>query len=172
MPSLDAFAGVSQGWINQIAAVASGAVKETIEEGAQAMRDGINDSSTGTPWHLKKNQQNDFEDGARIGNRNPMVGEVDPHSGQMLASVSSAGPVKTNGGKHIEGFFGWIDAKEPYFLLQDVGNYGVGEQVGMGLLNNAMNNDSITQMSAYVAAKEKLISSLSAAGLKSSGGAR
>ena len=169
MPRLDAFTGVSQRWINQIAAVASGAVKDTIEAGAEFMREGINDRSTGTPWHLEKNQANGFDDGARIGNRNPMVGEVDPHSGQMLASINTAGPIRTNGGSNVEGFFGWIDTKEPYFLLQDVGNYGVGDEVGMGLLNKAMNNDSITQMGAYVAAKQRLIKSLSLAGLKPSG---
>jgi hypothetical protein len=170
VPNLNAFSGVSQGWINQIAAIATGAVRDAIDDGADFMREGIKDSPTGSTWHKEKNDANpDFADGARIGNRNPMFkkGEVDPNSGLMLASVSSAGPVRTGGGSAVEGFFGWIDTKQSYFLLQDVGNYGVGKQTGMGLLNKTMKpNSSITQMGAKVAAEQSLTKAMLAAGFK------
>jgi hypothetical protein len=171
MPKLQAFSGISQGWINQVTAIATGAVKDAIEKGADFMRDGIKDSPTGSTWHKNKNNANGFPDGARIGNKNPAFGEVDSKSGLMLASVSSAGPVRTSGGSSVEGFFGWIDTKESYFLLQDVGNYKVGKQTGMGLLNETMkSNSSITQMGAKVAAEQRLTKSMLSAGFKLSGG--
>jgi hypothetical protein len=166
MPKLDAFPGVSRGWINIMFAISTAAVKDAIDEGAKFMRDGIQDSPTGTPWHLNKNRANGFADGARIGNRSASFGETDPNSGLMLSSVSTAGPVRS-GGSNVEGFFGWVDVKEPYFLLQDVGNYGVGKQTGMGLLNQTMKpNTSITQYGAAVSAQQSLIKSLKASGLK------
>lgn len=172
MPNLNAFSGVSQGWINQVSATAAGAIKDSIDAGVTYMREVIQDSPTGSPWHVRKTDANPgFDPAARIGNRNSSFGEVDPKSGLMLASVSSAGPVRSAGGSTVEGFFGWIDTKESYFLLQDVGNYGVGKQSGMGLLNIAQNpGDSIKQMGAYVEAEQTLKKSMLSAGFKYSGG--
>jgi hypothetical protein len=172
MPKLEAFSGISQGWINQVTAIASGAVKDSINAGVAYMQEVIKDSPTGTPWHLNKNRANNFSEGARIGNNNPDFGTeaVDPNSGLMLSSVSSVGPVRL-GGDQIQGFFGWIDTKESYFLLQDVGNYGVGKQSGMGLLNIARNpGSSIKQMGAYIEAEQSLKKSMLSAGFKYSGG--
>jgi hypothetical protein len=169
MPRLDAFPAVSQGWINQVTAVSTAAVKDAIAEGADFMRKGIENSPTGTNWHSDKNAANPgFPDGARIGNRNPNFGTepIDPNSGLMLASVSTVGPVKSSASS-IEGFFGWVDDKEPYFLLQDVGNYSVGNQSGMGLINQAINPQAgVKQYGAALASQQSLIKSLKAAGLK------
>ena len=170
MPNLDAFPSVSRGWINQIAAIANAGVKDAIEEGAKFMREGILDSPTGdaNDWHLQKNEKNSFPSGARIGNKNPAVGDVDPNSGLMLASVSTAGPVK--GGSSVTGFYGWIDVKKQYFLDQDTGAYGVGAEVGMGLLNSGSGRGgALRDYGAKVAAEQVIIKSLRASGLKFSG---
>jgi hypothetical protein len=167
MPRLEAFPAVSQGWINQIAAVVNASVRDAIEEGAKFMREGILDSPTGDPndWHLGKNQSNSFPSGARIGNLSSTVGEIDPNSGLMLASVSTAGPVKQ--ASAITGFFGWIDVKKQYFLDQDTGAYGVGAEVGMGLLNSGSGKGGVLRdYGAAVASQQSLIKSLKAAGLK------
>lgn len=172
MRKLSEFPAVSRGWIKSVASISSSAVKDGIEAGAMAMREGIQNSPTETKWHRDKNDANPgFGSGARIGNRNPTFGEVDPKSGLMLASVSSAGPINSSGGKKVSGSFGWIDTKESYFLLQDVGNYSVGNQKGMGLLNLAMNStESVNQMGAYVEASQATINSMVTAGFKVSGG--
>jgi len=174
MPRLQAFNGVSQAWLNQIKEVASGAVKDGIEAGAEFMRNGIMDSPTGTPWHIQKNQANGFGDGARIGNNNPNFGSegVDPNSGKMLNSVDSLGPTSSASGSEIAGIYGWINVREDYFLLQDVGNYGVGKQSGMGLLNKAMNPQaSVTQMGAKIEAESQVAKTMLAAGFKYTGSA-
>ena len=170
MPRLDAFPAVSQGWINQVTAVSTAALKDGIEAGANFMRETIMDSPTGTPWHLDKNRSNSFPLGARIGNANPNFGTqgVDPNSGLMLSSVSQSGP--TSARNVLKGSFGWIDVKENYFLLQDVGNYVVGEQSGMGLLNNTeRENNSITQMGAAFEAERVLAKAMLSAGFKYTG---
>jgi hypothetical protein len=170
MPRLEAFAGVSQGWINQIAAISSAAVGDAIEEGAEFMRDAILDSPTSHPWHARKNAANGFPAGARIGNTDPSFGDVDPNSGNMLASVSTLGPVKSGGGSEIVGLFGWIDNEEEYFIEQDTGSYDVGAAMGMGLLNGRSSRGNVLRdYGAKVAAEQRLIKSLSAAGLKSTG---
>lgn len=170
MPRLAEFSGVSQGWINMIAAVSSGAVRDAIDEGAKFMRDAINDSPTSHPWHVRKNAANGFDDGARIGNTNPSFGEVDPNSGLMLASVGTAGPVRGASGSEVVGFYGWIDRQEAYFADQDTGGYDVGAAMGMGLLNGRSGRGNVMRdYGAKVAAEEKLISGLKAAGLKANG---
>lgn len=172
MRKLSAFPSVSRGWINQITEVANAGVKDAIDEGAKFMREAILDSPTGDPkdWHLRKNKANFFPLGARIGNANPSFGTngVDPNSGLMLASVSSSGPVKGN--SEITGSFGWIDVKKEYFLDQDTGAYGVGAQVGMGLLNDGSGRGKVLRdYGARVAAEQVLIKSLKASGLKFTG---
>jgi len=170
MPKLDAFTGVSQGWINQLSEVAAASVRDSIEEGAQFMRDAILDSPTSHPWHTRKNRANGFGDGARIGNTNPEFGEVDPNSGNMLRSVSTLGPAKSASGSEIVGLFGWIDNEEEYFIKQDTGSYDVGAAMGMGLLNGRSSRGNVLRdYGAKVAAEQKLIEALSAAGLKSTG---
>lgn len=171
MPRLAEFSGISQGWINQLSAVAVASVREAIDEGAQFMRDAILDSPTDDPmgWHIKKNMANGFPAGARIGNTDPGIGDIDPNSGLMLNSVDTAGPLRTKPSE-IVGFFGWIDTKKEYFLDQDTGDYKVGAEVGMGLLNaGAGKGGALRDYGAKVAAEQKLIQSLSAAGLKSTG---
>jgi hypothetical protein len=167
MLKLDAFPSVSRGWINMITAVANAGVRDAIEEGSRFMREGILDSPTGDAnnWHLDKNRDNSFPEGARIGNTNPTVGEIDPNSGLMLASVSTAGPIRA--GSAVTGFFGWIDVKKEYFLDQDTGAYGVGAEVGMGLLNSGSGRGgALRDYGAAVASQQRLIKSLKAAGLK------
>jgi hypothetical protein len=168
MPNLEAFGGVSQGWINMISAVASGAVKDAIDEGAEFMRDAINDSPTGHPWHLRKNAANGFTSNQpRIGNTNPSFGEVDPNSGLMLASVGTKGPINpANSG--VIGSYGWVKRQEQYFIDQDTGGYDVGAGAGMGLLNGLASGAGsvLRDYGAKIAAEEKLFASLKAAGLK------
>jgi len=173
VPKLEAFPSVSQGWVNKIAAISTAAVKDGIEAGAEYMRKAINNRPTGTKWHRDKNDANpEFAGGARIGNKNPNFGTqgVDPNSGLMLASVSTIGPVVSGAGSQVQGFFGWVDNKESYFLLQDIGNYGVGYQSGMGLLNIARNpTEFVTQMGAKIEAESSVARSMLAAGFKYSG---
>jgi hypothetical protein len=172
MPKLTEFKGVSQGYVNLISAVGTAAVADSIKTGAEFMREGIQDRPTGSTWHINKNQANGFPDGARIGNNNPNFGSegVDPNSGLMLSAVSSAGPTKSASGSEIAGIYGWINTKQPYFLLQDVGNYGVGKQSGMGLLNQAMNpTSSVTQFGAKLEAEQAMIKSMLSAGFKYTG---
>jgi hypothetical protein len=170
MPKLTEFNGVSQGWINMLAAVSAGAVKDAIEEGADFMRNAINNSPTGHPWHARKNDANDFPTGARIGNTNPEFGEVDPNSGLMLASVTALGPFK-NGSSEILGFYGWVNTQKDYFIDQDTGNYLVGAAAGMGLLNGLSTGAGsvMRNYGAKFAAEEKLMGNLKAAGLRTSG---
>ena len=143
MPSIKAFSGVSQGWVNQVSAIATAAVRDGINAGAEFMREAINNSPTSHPWHARKNDANNFEPGARIGNRNPSFGEVDPNSGNMLNSVSTSGPFRSGSDAQIAGLYGWLDASETgrdyYFVLQDNGDYEVGAGMGMGLINEAAN---------------------------------
>jgi hypothetical protein len=170
MPKLDAFPGVSQGWVNLMLAISSAAVKDAIEEGADFMRDAIMDSPTSHPWHLRKNAANNFPSGARIGNR--VIGEnlyeIDPNSGKMLASVASQGPLRSGSNSEVLGLFGWLNTQEDYFLDQDSGAYNVGAAMGMGLLNAKAPGAGgvLRKYGATMAAKESLIKSLKASGLK------
>ena len=172
MPRLEAFNGVSQGWINMIGALGKAAVADAIKDGADFMKEAILDSPTTHPWHARKNAANGFPSGARIGNTNPSEGEVDPNSGKMLDSVSSMGPVKSASGSEIVGFYGWVDAREDYFIKQDTGGYEVGAAMGMGLLNPKASGAGgvIRDYGAAVAARESLVKSLKAGGLKVTGG--
>jgi hypothetical protein len=173
MPKLSAFPSVSRGWIDTTARISLDAVREGITAGATYMRLAIDDRPTGTKWHRDKNDANPgFGQGARIGNNNPDFGTegVDPNSGLMLASVSSAGPSSTGG--NIKGSYGWLDVQKDYFLLQDVGNYGVGNQSGMGLINIAMNpTAAVEQMGAVMKAESAVAKVMLAAGFKYTGSA-
>jgi hypothetical protein len=169
MPKLTEFKGVSQGYVSAITDIGMKAVAGSIKIGSEYMRNGIGNRPTGSTWHIDKNRANNFDDGARIGNNNPNFGSegVDPNSGLMLSAVSSSGPTRSSSGKKIAGKYGWINTKQPYFLLQDVGNYGVGKQSGMGLLNEAMNpTSSVTQFGAKVEAEQEMIKSMKSAGFK------
>ena len=173
MPRLQAFNGVSQGWINLIGALGNAAVSDAIKEGADFMKEAILDSPTNDSkdWHVRKNAANGFAPGARIGNANPNFGEVDPNSGNMLNAVSSSGPKKSGSGTVIHGSYGWVDAREEYFIKQDSGAYGVGARLGMGLLNAKAPGAKgvIRDYGAAVVARESLIKSLKASGLKLTG---
>jgi hypothetical protein len=149
-------------------AISSAAVKDAIEEGADFMRDAIMDSPTSHPWHLRKNAANGFPAGARIGNRSESFGDVDPNSGKMLASIASQGPLRSGSNSEVLGLFGWLNTQEDYFLDQDNGNYGVGAAMGMGLLNAKAPGAGgvLRKYGATMAAKESLIKSLKASGLK------
>lgn len=172
MSRLEAFTGVSQGWINLITALGTAAVADSIKEGADFMKEAILDSPTTHPWHARKNAANGFPSGARIGNKDPEIGEVDPNSGKMLNAVTSVGPARSASGSEIVGFYGWVDAREEYFIKQDTGGYEVGAAMGMGLLNGKANGAGgvIRNYGAAVAARESLIKSLKASGLKMTGG--
>ena len=170
MPNLTAFPSVAQGWIDGVVKISSSAVSEGIRAGADYMREGINDRPTGTKWHLDKNAANGFDSGARIGNANPDFGTlgVDPNSGLMLASVSSSGPMKS--GDAVTGSYGWLDVQKDYFLLQDVGNYGLGNESGMGLLNIAQKpTEAVEQMGAVLEAERVVAKAMLAAGFKYTG---
>jgi hypothetical protein len=171
MPRLESFNGVSQGWINLIGALGKAAVADAIKDGADFMKEAILDSPTTHPWHARKNAANGFPAGARIGNKNPSFGEVDPNSGKMLNSVSSMGPIKSPSGSEIVGAYGWVDAREDYFIKQDTGGYEVGAAMGMGLLNPKAPGAGgvIRDYGAAVAARESLVKSLRASGLKMTG---
>ena len=177
MPNLDAFPSVSRGWINQIAALSSGAVKDGIEAGAAFMREAINNSPTGHPWHARKNAANEFPTGARRGNTNPDFGEVDPNSGNMLNSVGTLGPIKSGSGSEVVGLYGWVDANESgrdyYFELQDTGGYVVGAGMGMGLLNEAAAGAGgvLRNYGAKVIAEQSVTKSMLAAGFTYTGSA-
>jgi hypothetical protein len=168
MPKLDAFTGVSQGWVNMILAISSAAVKDAINEGADFMRDAILDSPTSHPWHLRKNAANGFPSGARIGNRNESFGDVDRNSGKMLSLITSQGPLRSGSGSEVLGLFGWLNTQEDYFIDQDSGGYDVGAAMGMGLLNSRAPGAGgvLRKYGATVAARESLIKSLKASGLK------
>ncbi len=172
MPRLQAFPGVSRGWINLITALGTAAVADSIKEGADFMKEAILDSPTTHPWHARKNAANGFAPGARVGNTNPSFGEVDPNSGKMLNAVTSVGPAKSASGSEIVGFYGWVDAREEYFIKQDTGGYEVGAAMGMGLLNGQARGAGgvIRDYGAAVVARESLIKSLKASGLKMTGG--
>jgi hypothetical protein len=174
VPRLQAFPGVSKGWINLIAALGNGAVADAIKEGADFMKDAILDSPTNDVrgWHLRKNSANGFASGARIGNTDPSVGDIDPNSGNMLNAVISSGPKKSGSGTVIQGSYGWVDAREEYFIKQDTGAYGVGARIGMGLLNEKTPGSKgvLRDYGAAVAARESLVKSLKASGLKMTGG--
>lgn len=173
MPNLSAFPSVAQGWTNGVVNISKSAVAQGIIAGANYMREGINDRPTGTPWHLAKNAANGFDGGEpRIGNANPNFGTngVDPNSGLMLSSVSSSGPTKA--GDAVIGSYGWLDVQKDYFLLQDVGNYGVGNQSGMGLINEAQNpTEAVEQMGAVIKAESTVAEVMIAAGFKYTGSA-
>jgi len=175
VPNLNAFSGVSQGWINQVTAIVTGAVKDGINAGAEFMREAINNSPTGHPWHVRKNEANGFAPGARIGNRNPSFGEVDPNSGNMLNSVSTSGPFRSGSDAQIAGLYGWLDANETgrdyYFVLQDNGDYEVGASMGMGLLNEVANGAGgvLRNYGAKIEAEQSVARSMLAAGFKYTG---
>jgi hypothetical protein len=171
MPNLQAFNGVSQGYVNLILALGKTAVADSIKVGAAFMVEAINDSPTTHPWHARKNEANGFPSGARIGNTNPMFGEVDPNSGKMLASVDSSGPVVSASGSEIAGIYGWINTQEDYFIDQDNGDYIVGAGMGMGLLNEkaAGAGGVLRKYGARNAASSSLIKSMLSAGLKYKG---
>jgi hypothetical protein len=171
MPSIKSFNGVSQGYINLISAVGTAAVADSIKTGAEFMREGILDSNTTHPWHAKKNAANGFPSGARIGNTNPSFGEVDPNSGNMLASVSSSGPTRSASGTEIAGIYGWINSTEDYFIEQDNGSYGVGAGMGMGLLNGKGPGAGgvLRNYGAKNAASTSLVKSMLSAGFKYKG---
>ena len=169
MPRLEAFPSVSQGWVKLILAVSTSAVKDAIAEGADFMRDAIMDSPTSHPWHLRKNAANGFPTGARIGNTNPVFGDVDPNSGKMLASIASEGPLRSGSGSEVLGLFGWLNTQEDYFIDQDTGGYEVGAAMGMGLLNDRTSRGNVMRKyGAAVASQQSVIKSLKAAGLKHS----
>jgi hypothetical protein len=171
MPSIKSFNGVSQGYINLITAVGTAAVVDSIKTGAEFMREGILDSDTTHPWHAKKNAANGFPAGARIGNKNPSFGEVDPNSGNMLASVDWSGPTKSASGTEIAGIYGWINSTEDYFIEQDNGSYGVGAGMGMGLLNERGPGAGgvLRKYGARNAASTSLVKSMLSAGFKYTG---
>jgi hypothetical protein len=171
MPKLQAFNGVTQGYINLMTALAKTAVADSIKAGADFMVEAINDSPTTHPWHARKNDANGFPTGARIGNRNPMFGDVDPNSGKMLASVSSSGPTVSASGAEIAGIYGWINTQEDYFIDQDNGDYIVGAGMGMGLLNEKAPGAGgvLRRYGARNAASHSLIRSMRSAGLKYTG---
>jgi hypothetical protein len=169
VPRLEAFPSVSQGWVKLILAVSTSAVKDAIAEGADFMRDAIMDSPTSHPWHLRKNAANGFPTGARIGNTNPVFGDVDPNSGKMLASIASEGPLRSGSGSEVLGLFGWLNTQEDYFIDQDTGGYEVGAAMGMGLLNDRTSRGNVMRKyGAAVASQQSVIKSLKAAGLKHS----
>lgn len=174
MPKLSEFPSASKVWQKQLLAVGVKSISTAMNEGADFMREAITDSPTGHSWHLRKNAANGFPDGARIGNANSSFGEVDPNSGNMLNSVSTVGPSASGQGDSVVGFFGWMDATENndsfYFAAQDAGNYDVGKQKGMGLLNGPTEGSSVLrEFGAQVVAEESLIKTLTAAGLKLTG---
>jgi hypothetical protein len=175
MPSIKAFSGVSQGWLNQVSAIATAAVRDGINAGANFMREAINNSPTSHPWHARKNDANNFEPGARIGNRNPSFGEVDPNSGNMLNSVSTSGPFRSGSDAQIAGLYGWLDASETgrdsYFVLQDNGDYEVGAGMGMGLINEAANGAGgvLRNYGAKIIAEQGVAKVMVSAGFKYTG---
>jgi hypothetical protein len=177
MPRLDAFPSVAQGWINQVTAISTAAVKDGIETGATFMREAIDNSPTGHPWHARKNAANDFPTGARRGNTNASFGEVDPNSGNMLNSVSTTGPIKSGSGSEVVGLYGWVDANESgrdyYFALQDTGGYVVGAGMGMGLLNEAAVGAGgvLRNYGAKIVAEQSVTKSMLSAGFKYTGSA-
>jgi hypothetical protein len=175
MPSIKAFSGVSQGWITGVADLATKAVKNGLESGANFMREAINNSPTDHPWHLRKNRANSFPDGARIGNTNPDVGEIDPNSGNMLNSVSTFGPFRSGSDAQIAGAYGWLDANETgrdyYFVLQDNGDYEVGAGKGMGLINEAATGAGgvLRNYGAKIVAEQGVAKVMVSAGFKYTG---
>ena len=175
MPSIKAFSGVSQGWVNQVSAIATAAVRDGINAGAEFMREAINNSPTSHPWHARKNDANNFEPGARIGNRNPSFGEVDPNSGNMLNSVRTSGPLRSGSDAQITGLYGWLDASETgrdyYFVLQDNGDYEVGAGMGMGLINEAANGAGgvLRNYGAKIIAEQGVAKVMVSAGFKYTG---
>ena len=175
MPNLNEFDSYANIFHNQVLIAGSRSVNVAIDAGADFMREAIvNGSPTGHPWHAAKNAANGFPDGARIGNRVPFMykgfaSEIDYKSGNMLKSVTTMGPVTSGDRSKIAGLFGWIDpsAEDSYFVQQDTGKYGVGKQVGMGLLN--VGNKSGKKFAAMMAAQTTLESEAIKNGFKVSG---
>jgi hypothetical protein len=177
MPKLADFSGATQIFINQVVAAAGSAVKETTEYGADYMRKFIAEGSpTGSTWHQKKNTENGYPSGSRMGNANPSVGPVQENPGNMYRSVSAMGPATAPDKSKIVGLFGWIDAdKNPanqYFVDQDTGNYHTGKHMGMGLLNGRTGDSRgvLQKFGAMVAAQGAFETAMKSAGFTRSGG--
>lgn len=177
MPKLMDFSKYAEAFTSQVVAAAGGAVKETVDFGANYMRRFIiEDSPTGSAWHEKKNAENGYPAGSRVGNTNPSVGEVHLNAGNMWRAVESAGPSIAPDKSKIIGLFGWIDSdKNPsneYFVMQDSGNYHTGKHIGMGLLNGRTGDSRgvLQKFGAMVAAQGQLEKSMKSAGFSRTGG--
>lgn len=177
MPKLADFHALTEAFISQVVAAGGSAVKETTEYGMDYMRQFIMEGSpTGSNWHQKKNAENGYPDGSRIGNTNPSVGAVHMNAGNMYRSVNAIGPAIAPDRSRIIGLFGWIDAdKNPanqYFVDQDTGNYHTGKHIGMGLLNGRSGDSRgvLQNFGAMVAAQGKFESAMKSAGFTRSGG--
>ena len=177
MPKLIDFAQYTQAFVKEVVAAGAGAVKQTSDFGANYMRKFIIEGSpTGSAWHEKKNAENGYPAGSRIGNTNPASGEVQLNAGNMWRAVESAGPAIAPDNSKIIGLFGWIDSdKNPsnvYFVEQDSGNYHTGKHIGMGLLNDRMGDSRgvLQKFGAMVAAQGELEKSMKSAGFVRSSG--
>lgn len=176
MPRISEFPNYAEAFAKVVKEAGSKVVESGINDGAEYMRRVISgEASTGHPWHAAKNAANGYATGARIGNTvafkyKKYTSEIDPHAGNMLNSVSSLGPAVNPDGSKIVGLFGWIDpsAEDEYFLQQDTGKYGVGNQVGMGLLNKG--NKTSRNMAAGLAAEVAMEKEAKTLGFKVSGG--
>lgn len=166
MPNLQDFRGAMINWTIKVKAAGAMAVSAALDEGADYMREHIAEGSpTGTSWHEQKNAINGYPYGSRIGNANPGIGPVQDNPGTMFRSVQAEDAKVTN--TKISGKFGWIKNREDYFAQQDAGTYGVGKNVGMGLINKG--KKTVHNVGAKIVVEEKLRSSAKANGFSVSG---
>lgn len=170
MPKLSDFTAYATNWTIQVKKAGALSVGAALDEGARYMRQYIAEGSpTGSDWHTMKNEANGYSDGARIGNLDPKW-NVHPDAGNMFRSVQAEDAVVK--GDQISGRFGWIRNQDEYFVKQDVGNYGTGKQIGMGLINKAQKSSKgvLQDLGAAVAAEETLREQAKINGFRVTGG--
>lgn len=170
MPKLQEFATYTTEWTIKIKKAGAMSVSAALDEGAAYMRQYIAEGSpTGSDWHTMKNEANGYSEGARIGNTDSRW-TTQPDAGNMFRSVQAEDALVER--NKISGRFGWIKNQEEYFAKQDAGNYGVGMQKGMGLINKKQNTSKgvIQKLGATIAAEETLRQQAKLNGFKISGG--
>lgn len=182
MPKIQEFPISMMNHVKNVIGVSGNALRESATFGSEYMKHYIESNSpTGSQWHATKNQLNSYRTGSRIGGTidaqaGPYVFQADPHPGKMLESV---GPGKLQiTAQKIGMTYGWVKARDQYFLLQDTGGYiktakGKGKTgVGMGLLNTASDGggkSTLQQLGAFHATNKHFVDQMKNAGFKVSG---
>ncbi len=160
MPNIDEFRVYTKRYVDKVLDASKDALKQGSDGGAEYMRAYIEkDSPTGTPWHIKRNNNRGTDPGAR------------KETGAMFDAVTSTGVI---GNKKLSTKFGWVNAKKNYFAMQDSGGYwktayGKPSGIGMGLLNRAGDGGgrgTIRVLGAYYQSQTDFIAAMKKAGFR------